>query len=96
MVFATLRPTLLVSVPLFEGPYRRFSRVVLGRGHVRVPREGRLSVAECRASTRAFLQHVASGSWTLIPFTEPLLGQATSISSAAAKDLFFERATSCF
>jgi len=51
-------------------------------------REGRLSLPESHELTRAFLRHVDTGSWTLIPVTERMRRQVALLVNAAPRNLY--------
>jgi predicted nucleic acid-binding protein len=51
-------------------------------------RENALSPVQCRELTRAFLRHVETGIWTLIPVTEAFLKRMSGFVSAAPPHVF--------
>lgn len=55
-------------------------------------REGRISMSQARALTDSFLEHVDSGSWTVIPVTESLLRGVALFVRAAPPNLFLRAA----
>lgn len=55
-------------------------------------REGRLSLSKAGALTKAFLEDVDSGFWTLIPVTDRLLRSVATIVSGLPQNVFIRAA----
>jgi len=51
-------------------------------------REGSLSNAHCRELTRAFMKHVDTGVWSLIPISAALLKRMTTLVSTAPAGVY--------
>jgi predicted nucleic acid-binding protein len=51
-------------------------------------REGRITPLKCQQLAFSFLQHIDSGSWTLIPVTDRLLRRAALLATTAPPTLF--------
>jgi len=51
-------------------------------------REGALLPAHCRELARAFLKHVDSGVWNLVPVSEFLLKRVSSLVSTTPKEVY--------
>jgi uncharacterized protein len=55
-------------------------------------REGKLRLWEAREMTQAFLRHVDSGIWTLIPATDRLLRNVATLVGQLPQDVFIRAA----
>lgn len=51
-------------------------------------REGWLTPEQARELTRAFLEHIDSGLWTLVPVTERILRRLSQLVSTAPRGIF--------